>query len=86
MPQTIPIQDLRDALEISELCHRVDEPIYITKNGYSDMVLMSTELYNAMQRKWDLYKEINRSERQIGEGKTTNAFAALSDIRQKYDL
>lgn len=39
MPQIIPIKDLKKTSEISELCHRAAEPIYITKNGYGDMVI-----------------------------------------------
>ena len=45
MPQIKPIRDLRNTSEISELAHRVQEPIFITKNGYSDLVVMSAELY-----------------------------------------
>ena len=48
MPQIIPITDLRDTTMISEICHSKIEPIYITKNGYSDMVIMSIETYEAM--------------------------------------
>ena len=44
MPQIIPIKDLKDTTNVSALCHRTDEPIYVTKNGYGDMVLMSMEL------------------------------------------
>ena len=32
------IRDLRNTSEISELAHRKQEPIFITKNGYSDLV------------------------------------------------
>ena len=45
MPQIIPIKDLKNTAEISELCHRSEEPVYITKNGYGDMVIMSIENY-----------------------------------------
>lgn len=31
MPQIIPIKDLKNTSEISEICHKTDEPIYITK-------------------------------------------------------
>ena len=34
MPQIIPIKELKNTSEISEMCHRTEEPIYITKNGY----------------------------------------------------
>lgn len=41
-----PITDLRKTSEISELAHQINEPIFITKNGYNDLVVMSDELYS----------------------------------------
>ena len=32
MPQIKPITDLRNTTEISELCNRTNEPVFITKN------------------------------------------------------
>lgn len=46
MPIIMPIKDLRNTNEISNIAHQVQEPIFITKNGYSDLVVMSSELYN----------------------------------------
>lgn len=40
-----PITDLRNTNEISELCHQSGEPIFITKNGHGDLVIMSMETY-----------------------------------------
>lgn len=40
-----PISDLRNTNEISEQSHKINEPIFITKNGYGDMVIMSMEYY-----------------------------------------
>jgi len=48
MPQIRPITDLRNTTEISELCHSRREPIFITKNGYGDLVVMSIETYEAL--------------------------------------
>lgn len=48
MPQIRPITDLRNTTEISELCHAKNEPIFITKNGYGDLVVMSMETYEAL--------------------------------------
>ncbi len=45
MPQIIPIRDMKKTSELSELCHRSKEPVFITKNGYGDMVIMSMETY-----------------------------------------
>jgi len=42
MPVIKPISDLRNkANEISDLAHKLNEPIFITKNGEGDMVVMS---------------------------------------------
>ncbi|MHB8280609.1 MAG: prevent-host-death protein, partial [Candidatus Humimicrobiaceae bacterium] len=38
MPKIRPITDLRNTNEISEICHKQQEPIFITKNGYGDLV------------------------------------------------
>ncbi|MCL2655559.1 MAG: type II toxin-antitoxin system Phd/YefM family antitoxin [Coriobacteriia bacterium] len=45
MPQIIPVRDLKKTSELSEMCHRSEEPIFITKNGYGDMVIMSIDTY-----------------------------------------
>ena len=51
MPQIIPIKVLKNTAEISDMCHKSEEPIYVTKNGYGDMVIMSMENYeNTMNR------------------------------------
>ena len=52
MPQIIPIRDLKKTAEISDMCHNSEEPIYITKNGYGDMVIMSMETYEKNMRKY----------------------------------
>ncbi len=86
MPQIIPIKDLKDTTNVSALCHRTDEPIYVTKNGYGDMVLMSMELFETMRKKWDVYSEIELSETQIKQGKTKDARKALAEVKAKYGL
>ena len=48
MPQIRPITDLRNTNEISDVCHSRREPVFITKNGYGDLVVMSIETYEEM--------------------------------------
>ena len=86
MPQIIPIRDLKNTTEISALCQNSDEPIYITKNGYGDMVIMSMEVYEGIMNKIKIYNDIAISEHQVAEGKTKNAKDAVKGIRNKYDL
>lgn len=86
MPQIIPIKDLKNTSEISEMCHKAEEPIYITKNGYGDMVIMSVENYEQIIRQLNMYRNLETSEQQIGEGRTKDARSALSSMREKYAL
>src|SRR5574344_732515 len=46
-----PITDLRKTNEISEECHKENEPIFITKNSYSDLVIMSQNSYDQLNNK-----------------------------------
>ena len=44
MPQIRPVSDLRNNFaEISRIVHDMGEPVFLTKNGYGDMVVMSVE-------------------------------------------
>ena len=86
MPQIITINDLKNTSDISEMCHRTDEPIYVTKNGYGDMVIMSIESYEHMMKQLKMYEDIEVSERQIKEGKVKDARESLLSIRKRYGI
>lgn len=86
MPQIIPIKDLKNTSEISDMCHKTDEPIYVTKNGYGDMVIMSMESYESTMKQLALYKDIEISERQIESEQVKDARAALGETGKKYGL
>lgn len=86
MPRIIPIKDLKNTSEISDMCHKADEPIYITKNGYGDMVIMSMEIYENTMRQLSMYKDIEISEKQLEAGQIKDAGTALAGMRAKYGL
>ena len=45
-----PCADLRNNYnEISKICHETNEPVFITKNGYNDLVILSNEAYENME-------------------------------------
>ena len=69
MPKIIPIKELKNTSEISDLCHKTTEPIFITKNGYGDMVIMSMDIYEQTLKRLNMYRELELSERQIREEK-----------------
>ena len=68
MPQIRPITDLRNTNEISEICHKQDEPIFITKNGCGDLVIMSIEAYERRLALVEVYKKLAEAEAQIKQG------------------
>lgn len=68
MPQIRPITDLRNTNEISELCHKSKEPIFITKNGYGDLVVMSMETYERQMALVEVYKKLAEAEAEIAKG------------------
>ena len=86
MPQIIPIKELKNTAEISKLVHAADEPIYITKNGYGDMVIMSVEMYENTMKRLNMYREMELSEREIESGKIKDARQALGNLKEKYEL
>lgn len=58
MPKIITIRELRDTTTMSELCHSTEEPIFITKNGYGDMVIMSLETFEKNSGMSDFYSDV----------------------------
>jgi prevent-host-death family protein len=59
MPIIRPISDLRNNFSaISETVHTNDEPIFLTKNGVGDMVVMSLEYYERQLAKIELYQKL----------------------------
>ena len=68
MPEIRPISDLRNTNEISELCRKRQEPIFITKNGYGDLVVMSIETYERKMALVEVYNKLAEAEKQISDG------------------
>lgn len=85
MPMIIPIKDLRNTSEISDIAHREQEPIFVTKNGYSDLVVMSSELYDKFAKMNRIDQAIYESEKELGEsGETIELDDAFHFLNQKY--
>ena len=85
MPLIMPIRDLRNTSEISELAHQSQEPIFITKNGYSDLVVMSSELYDRIARINRIDQAIYESEKEMEEGaEALDAELVFAELEKKY--
>ena len=86
MPKIIPIRDLKNTSEISQMCRASDEPIFVTKNGYGDMVIMSIKLYEEKMFMLDVYQKLRDAEQQLAEGEILEGDTSLKKIREKYNV
>ena len=85
MPQIMPIKDLKNTSEISDICHKSEEPIYITKNGYGDLVVMSIETYESMVEIAETDAAITEAETEYGQGgQLFDARETLAALRRKH--
>ena len=85
MPTIRPISELRNTTEISDLCHKVQEPVFITKNGYGDLVVMSIETYERGQAMADIYRKLGASEADLAAGvKPLDGEDVFRELKAKY--
>ncbi|MFR8915663.1 MAG: type II toxin-antitoxin system Phd/YefM family antitoxin [Oscillospiraceae bacterium] len=83
--QCIPIRDLKNTAAVSEMCKKSAAPIFVTKNGYNDMVIMSAEVYDRI-RLVSVYEKLMEAEADIEEGRVLEGSASLRRLREKYGL
>jgi prevent-host-death family protein len=63
MPHIRPVSDLRNNFaDISRVVHETAEPVFLTKNGYGDMVVMSIEAYERYQFESEVYFKLKEAE------------------------
>ncbi|WP_312700839.1 type II toxin-antitoxin system Phd/YefM family antitoxin [Sedimentibacter sp.] len=85
MPHIRPITDLRNTNEISDLCHAKKEPIFITKNGYGDLVIMSIETFDSILEDRELDMAIAEAEAEYtSDEQLVDARGALSKLKRKH--
>ena len=79
MPTIRPISYLRNnANEISDFCRRTGEPVYITRNGTGDLVVVSIEEYERQQALIDLYGKLALAEHEIASGAEGEDFLTVA--------
>jgi prevent-host-death family protein len=84
MPIIRPVSDLRNKFkEISEVCHEEGKPVFLTKNGHGDMVVMSIALYEKQQALLELYERLGTAE--IESDKNTTLIPHTELIKQLKD-
>lgn len=86
MPKIIPIRDLRDTGRMSELCSQSREPIFITKNGYGDMVIMSMDVYEQGLARLEIRDRILAGKAQADAGKLIDGPSAMEELGRKHGI
>lgn len=85
MPQIRPIADLKNTDEISSLCHATKEPIFLTQNGYGDLVVMSMEAYDNLMEIAETDNAIAEAEMEFAkDGVLLDAHEVLTTLRRKH--
>lgn len=87
--QIVPVKDLKDTTRISRLCRETGEPIHVTKNGYPDMVIMSTETYEGLEkaaRTGRIVSLVQEGIDAVERGECRDAAEAVASIRDRYGL
>jgi len=84
MPNIKPSTDLRNNYnEISSFCHQTGEPIFITKNGCEDLVIMSIDSFNKFIGKYELYKLLEQSESDFTNDRTLTFDDSMKNLREE---
>jgi len=78
MPVICPVSDLETRLsEISKTVHETDEPVFLTNNGYGDMVVMSMNNWEEMNFENEIYQKLIEAQ---AEAQTTTARLSHNEV------
>ena len=66
------------------MCNATNEPIFVTKNGYGDMVVMSMATYEQQLAAVDMYKKIMEGKAQADRGELKDGPSVIEKLRSKY--
>ena len=86
MPVIVPVRDLKDTNRISELCNREMRPVFITKNGYGDMVIMSMAYYEEALGRNAVYAKLEEARADVVSGRVKSLRNVVSKQRAKFEI
>jgi len=84
MPVIVPVRDLKDTNRISELCNREKRPVFVTKNGYGDMVIMSMAYYEEAIGRNTVYAKLAEAQADVAAGRVKPMRESLNRMREKF--
>lgn len=82
----IPMRDLKDTVEIERKCRETDGPVFVTKNGYGRLVVMSIDHYEKLIGELREAKAVNEGLKDIASGNIVDGDEVKTRISDKYGL
>lgn len=82
----MPITELRDTNKISKICKETREPVYLTKNGYDELVVMDSKTFNDFEYRMYMHDEIIKGIHDIKSGNVMDFDKAMKEVSDKYGL
>ncbi|MFA9462767.1 MAG: type II toxin-antitoxin system Phd/YefM family antitoxin [Velocimicrobium sp.] len=85
MPTIRPSSDLRNSYnQISDYCHTYSEPVYITKNGKGDLVVLDIETYEKLIGRFELSTMLDKGLEDVKRMNYTNADDFFNELEGRY--
>ena len=86
MPVIVPVRDLKDTNRISELCNSEKRPVFVTKNGYGDMVIMSMAYYEEAMGRNAVFAKLEEARADVAAGRTKPMRRVMKRMRTKLNV
>ena len=80
-----PSSDLRNKYnEISEFCHTYNEPVFITKNGVGDLVVLSNAEYERLSGRHELHRLLEECFASMQQGRGRLAAEVFDSLEKDF--
>jgi len=84
MPVIVPVKELKDTNRISELCNSAKRPVFVTKNGYGDMVIMSMSYYEEAMGRNVIFAKLEEARADIASGRVKPLHRVTRRMKAKF--
>jgi PHD/YefM family antitoxin component YafN of YafNO toxin-antitoxin module len=85
MPNIRPLSELRNnTTAIANMAHAESAPVFITRNGYADLVVMSNEAYELALARLEMYDKLAQSQTDAENGQLLSIKDAFEKYRAKH--
>lgn len=85
MPMIRPSSDLRNKYnDLAEYVNMTNEPVFITKNGHGDTVLISNNLYDQLVGRLKFHQLIDEALEEMEHEPPRPAEEVFAELRERY--